>query len=161
MWKKRGRLTKEERFWEKVDKRGPKDCWEWLGATANGYGQIRWGPPPSHKREQAHRVSYALARGAIPEGLVIDHLCKNRPCVNPAHLEVVTVKENTARGDSPQAIFLRKGVCKRGHPTDNAYYNKNAKLPDGTTRMAHRCRECHAMALKRYYQKKKKKKKKH
>ena len=78
-------------------------CWIWIGElNRNGYGRIKiFG-----KRLMAHRVIYELLVGAIPERLVLDHLCKNRCCVNPNHLEPVTVKENTHRGNA--LLFIKK-----------------------------------------------------
>lgn len=84
--------TLEERFWAKVDKSG--DCWEWTASKgSHGYGQIGRGAP-SKAVLLAHRVSYEIANGPIPHGMVIDHICHNRGCVNPDHLRVVTQKQN-------------------------------------------------------------------
>ncbi|MGO3650436.1 HNH endonuclease signature motif containing protein [Agrococcus casei] len=71
----------------------------------------------------AHRFAYADSRGAIPEGLEIDHLCRNRSCVNPKHLEAVSKRENLARGYAVPAINARKTHCKRGHEftAENTY----------------------------------------
>lgn len=87
--------TLDERFWEKVDRRGPDECWPWLAATSQGYGifHVRVGEPLA----RAHRFSYGLLVGAIPDGLVLDHLCRNRACVNPEHLEPVTYRVNNLR----------------------------------------------------------------
>ncbi|NKR52965.1 HNH endonuclease [Rhodococcus hoagii] len=94
------------RFWAKVDKSG--DCWNWTAATDRyGYG-LFW--PERRTSTKAHRFSYELAVGEIRDGLVVDHLCRNRRCVNPSHLEPVTSAENTRRGIQPQ-----KGKCLRGH----------------------------------------------
>lgn len=102
----------EKRFWAKVEKTG--SCWLWLGAkVGNGYGQINL---DGHRRVYAHRLSWELAHGAIQEGLDIDHLCRNRGCVNPAHMEVVTNRTNVLRGTGPTAANARKTECKRGHP---------------------------------------------
>ena len=81
-----------DRFWPRVEK-GP-NCWEWTGARgSSGYGQISsGGPRPSAL--YAHRVSYELAVGPIPEGMQIDHTCHNSACVNPEHLRIVTLKQN-------------------------------------------------------------------
>lgn len=99
-WKKHGttddlRPSVEQRFWAKVDRRGSDECWPWTGAKLqHGYGHLKVGEsyPP------AHRVAYELLVGPIPEGLQIDHLCRVRDCVNPAHLEPVTNAENGRRG---------------------------------------------------------------
>jgi len=108
----------EERFWECVDKNGsiparhPElgPCWEWTGYRnpTSGYGQLGGG-------HYVHCLSYQLNVGVIPEGLVVDHLCQNRSCVNPAHLEPVTTQINFLRSDHPNAIAIRTGRCKRGH----------------------------------------------
>ena len=83
----------EIRFWAKVDKRGPIECWNWLATTRWGYGMIGRG---GHHSETlcAHRFSYELLVGPIPSGMVLDHICHNRACVNPAHLRLATRKQN-------------------------------------------------------------------
>lgn len=91
-------------------------CWEWTGAlTASGYAEIRRTP----KTLRVHRVMYELFVGPIPEGLVLDHLCRNLRCVRPAHLEPVTQRENLARGISRSA----QTHCANGHEftSDNTY----------------------------------------
>lgn len=94
-----------DRFWNKVDKSG--SCWEWTACIRpDGYGVFGLNKVVVY----AHRVAYELTRGPIPSGLEIDHLCRNRSCVNPDHLEVVNHKENMARG-----IHATKTHCKNGH----------------------------------------------
>lgn len=66
----------------------------------------------------AHRVAYELCIGPIPTGLTIDHLCRNTRCVNPKHLEAVTLRENILRGTGPTAHNAAKSACRRGHPFD-------------------------------------------
>lgn len=109
-------LSVEDRFWLKVE-RGPEDkCWEWQGARSHGYGEITL----NGKKCKAHRVAYELMVGPIPEGLVLDHLCRNHPCVNPSHLEAVTHLENVRRGDSGKKDRI-KTHCPQGH----RYWGKN------------------------------------
>jgi len=95
----------EERFWDKVawssdhwaEPHPVSACWEWLGARSDaGYGQIR-ADKPDWTVMYAHRLAYELERDEIPHGLHIDHLCKNRRCCNPWHLEPVTLAENNKR----------------------------------------------------------------
>jgi len=103
--------TPAERFWEKVAP-SVDACWEWLGwIRPNGYGTFWAG-----KTLSAHRFAYELFYGAIPEGMVIDHLCRNRSCVRPDHLEAVSQRENVIeRGTAPHVVAARNGTCMRGH----------------------------------------------
>ena len=104
------------RFWRNVDKSGPQwngsNCWLWTGClTPRDYGQIT-----IHTvRSFAHRLSYEWTVGPIPDGLVIDHLCRNPPCVNPAHLEPVTQRVNVLRGESLPARYATRTHCINGH----------------------------------------------
>jgi hypothetical protein len=119
-----------KRFWAKVNAFGP--CWEWVAyCDPCGYGRFGNGPDGE---VMAHRVAWLLLIGPIPEGMELDHLCRNRPCVNPDHLEVVTRLENVRRTPKPGAKF--KSHCHRGHPMsgDNLYVS-----PTSGNRT---CREC-------------------
>lgn len=93
------------------------ECWLWTGTRIRtGYGRVRRGGVLL----LAHRAVFEELRGPIPDGMELDHLCRNRACVNPAHLEPVTARENFARGYNPCAINARKTHCPRGHPYDAA-----------------------------------------
>lgn len=82
----------EARFWQKVDRRGPNDCWPWTKARdRQGYGQTKFS---SRQSQKAHRVAYTLTHGAIPAGLMICHRCDSPPCCNPAHLYAGTSADN-------------------------------------------------------------------
>jgi hypothetical protein len=104
-------------------------CWEWDGKRfPTGYGKMRIGNPPLENC--AHRWSYRLFKGPIPESLEIDHLCRNRCCVNPDHLEAVTHQENVRRGlggKETGAMHRAKTHCRNGHPYsgDNLYLYPN------------------------------------
>lgn len=92
-------LTLQERFWAKVNKDAPGGCWEWTaGATSKGYGAIGTGG----RVKSAHRFSWELTNGPIPDGMAIDHRCANRRCVNPGHLRVLTVAQNNQHLTGPQ-----------------------------------------------------------
>lgn len=108
----------QRRFWARCDRSGgPDTCWSWTAArSAAGYGQIRFGG----KLVLAHHVALWLDGRMLSMHMVCDHLCRNRACVNPRHIEVVTRRENTLRGDAPTAQHARQVRCLRGHPFDDA-----------------------------------------
>lgn len=112
-------------------------CWNWMGRkTRNGYGIAQVGKSGT----TAHRRLMSLLCD-VPANLVVDHLCSNRACLNPTHLEVVTQRENTLRA-------VRKDACPQGHPYDD---QNRIVLRNGHWR----CRECHrARELARYHHKK-------
>lgn len=136
---------REGRFWGRVHK--TSDCWNWTGAHSSyGYGVFHVGA--AKHRMFAHRVSYILEHGTIPDGLSLDHLCRNRSCVNPSHLEPVTSYENMRRGESTAARNARKTHCVHGHQftTTNTYVYRGRRM----------CRECQRNLDRAYMQRKKK-----
>ena len=147
----------EVRFWPKVDKAGPLPdrsdplvtapetaCWLWIGATTSqGYGTIS----VDGRADLAHRVSLRLS--GIRPGEQTDHLCRRRLCVNPGHLEVVTIRENTSRGQGKAAGALRDNVCKWGHPLSGGNLSWTA---NGRWR---KCKECARLATEKYRTRKK------
>lgn len=96
-------------------------CWLWTAAVRNGYGRMTV-RRATHKTA-AHRVAYEVFVGPIPHGMTLDHLCRVRCCVNPEHLEPVTMRENIRRGTSPVAQnihgAMREGYCQNGHSWDD------------------------------------------
>lgn len=134
------------RFDEKVELDPKTGCWEWQACRCSGgYGNFR------HKGRVvvAHRLAYETLVGPIPEGLDIDHLCRNRKCVNPHHLEPVTRRENILRGEGQGAKHARKTHCQHGHPLsgENLYIN-----PASGQRV---CRECLRGFTRAYHARKK------
>lgn len=123
-----------ERFWSKV-LAVPSGCWEWsTAALRGGYGHLRF----NDGYVSAHRHAYSVLVEAIPPGLTIDHLCRNRSCVRPDHMEVVTLRENILRSANPAAHNARKTRCLRGHV-----------LPAYVEGVKRRCEVCVAELLRR------------
>lgn len=123
------RKTKLERFTEKYEINPDTGCWEWTAATNNsGYGMF--------DHQLVHRYAYEAMVGSIPPGLTIDHLCRVRNCVNPAHLEAVTSQVNILRGNTLAAANAAKTECPQGHPLIDENILKS-KLPKRA------CKTCH------------------
>jgi hypothetical protein len=121
-----------------------KGCWNWIGFTrSDGYGYFYLkSEKPKVEQFYAHRVAFVHYKNIdIPWPLCIDHLCRNRKCVNPDHMELVTQQENTLRGISPFAVNRRKTHCRRNHPLKgkNLYVYKGGR----------HCRKCIAFSQKR------------
>ena len=134
----------EERFWEKVEKTD-SGCWLWRGApTGSGYGTSTLDDKrESYKFVVEHRYAYELIVGPIPDGLVLDHLCRNRNCVNPEHLDPVPQRENALRGLKGRLLTH----CAHGHPLtpENVYVQQT-----GERRGRRRCKVCHNERRVRY-----------
>lgn len=107
-------------------------CWDWpLATNEAGYGVMQ----VNGISKRAHREIYERVIGTIPDDMVLDHLCRNRSCVNPLHLEPVTLEENILRGMGPPAVNARKTHCANGH----AFTAENTRILRGKER---ECREC-------------------
>ncbi|HEV8574745.1 MAG TPA: HNH endonuclease signature motif containing protein [Dehalococcoidia bacterium] len=142
---RRGRSRKStpaERFARMVRANEATGCVLWLGSkTLDGYGKFR----VDGKNTSAHRWAYEQAKGPIPPGMHLDHLCRQRSCVNADHLEAVTPYENTLRGDHVAAIAAHRQTCARGHPwTDASTYRRG--------RYGRSCRTCGAENKRRQQQ---------
>lgn len=134
-------LSVLERFESKYIPEPNSGCWIWLAGTATeGYGKF-W---VDGATDLAHRVSWRLAGRATPSNTELDHLCRNRLCCNPDHLEPVSHRENMLRGVSPTALTARSNFCKNGHEftVENTYYLANGWR---------RCHACGRAAAKRCY----------
>lgn len=134
------RLLTAEDLWTRVDVQAASVCWPYLGSLAtNGYGQMYF----DGRRHMAHRVAYELTKGRIPEGLAIDHLCRNRACCNPGHLEAVTPLENSRRAPAWKGNLTH---CPQGHPYtgDNLYVR-----PTDGARICVTCRDRYSLRAKR------------
>lgn len=125
-----GRITHTpEDIWERID---VGLCWEWNDSLRDGYAWINWA---CFDRNYAHQIIWEMLVGPIPDGLELDHLCRNRKCVNPDHLELVTRLENMRRGYAPTMVASRLGICKRGHvlTMETTYANPSKKQPNART----------------------------
>lgn len=123
-----------EMFWLRADRRGDTECWNWKQRLLpNGYGRIN--DSRNGTRPYAHRVSYELSRGSIPNGFEVHHLCGNKACVNPAHLEALSVADHRGLG-------WGRTHCPHGHEytAENTYVNpKGVKV----------CRACNARSKRK------------
>lgn len=128
-------MTLGERFWSKVDKVVESPCWLWTSALGRGGYPLFW-MGENRRAARAHRLAYEDMVGPIPAGLTLDHLCRVRHCVNPAHLEPCTAGENAKRSpNAPYNVWGRATHCRRGH-----------EFTAATTAIHHGRRECRACA---------------
>ncbi len=125
------------RFWDKIQYEG--ECWIWQ-ASKNQYGYGKYFH--NGRLQGSHRVAYEAIVGPVTKGLELDHLCRNRACVNPIHLEPVTHQVNLLRGQGFNAINARKTHCKRGHEliAENLYTRKGKR----------RCNACHVITAREW-----------
>lgn len=138
-------MTPLERFTTKYVVNEETGCWEWQNTLVwNGYGIFYVGGG----NVRAHRFAYEHFVGSIPDGLALDHLCRVRHCVNPAHLEPVTLVENIMRGEGVTALNARKTHCKHGHAFDEGNTLFRARSTGGFRR---ECRRCHREQEQRRY----------
>lgn len=126
------RKSATPRILSRVGNLGGDGCWTWEGGLHKGYGTAL---DETGRSTKVHRIVYRWLVGPIPEGLTLDHLCRNRACVRPSHLEPVTVRENILRGVGPTAREARKTHCKWGHEfsAENTRWDK----------LGRRCGICH------------------
>jgi hypothetical protein len=140
--------TLSERFFYSIGQQPFNQCWSWRGfVQINGYGRIGKGPRGSGYY-MAHRAAWLIFYGSIPDGLVIDHLCRNRACVNPTHLRVCTQRENILAGTGASAENILKTVCPQGHSLSDAYIVTHAN-----GNRSRKCRQCKRKQGKSYYDK--------
>ena len=140
------RLHDSASIWPRIESRLNKDndCWVWTGTKGpSGYGQIGIRVNGKPNTRYVHRISYQVFIGPIPKDREIDHLCRNRSCANPKHLELVTHRENILRGNTFAAKQAAQTHCWRGHEFDF----KNTQIG---TKGERRCRKCNVIKTREH-----------
>lgn len=136
------RIPATVRFEQHYEPEPNSGCWIWIGASLdNGYGRFL---NDAQRVVPAHRFAFERAGGVIPLGYDPDHLCRVRSCVNPAHIEPVTRRENTRRGVGVVAAHMASVACPRGHPYDETVRTRT------TIGVGRRCIRCSRAAYRRY-----------
>jgi hypothetical protein len=135
------------RFWNKVKHNTHTGCWEWQGEAPHGYGRVS----SRGKSVLAHRFAYQAIVGEIPQGLVLDHVCRVRSCVNPGHLEAVTPGENSRRSPLVRKMVEESAAERRSRthcPKGHEYSGTNLIVNKNNQRI---CRECRRQANRDHY----------
>jgi len=134
-----------ERFLNRIENVSESGCWLWVGSLRGGYGILY----AQGRRVSVHRYSYEWFVGPVPQGFLLDHLCRVRNCVNPDHLEPVTNRENVLRGIGPTAENARKTHCIRGHALtgENLYVNQGSRYCQACFRLRRQGRRSGRVAV--------------
>lgn len=138
------------RFWSHVQVGAPTVCWPWLGCKGRGYGHFTIA---TKRVVRAHRVAYEIMIGPTPgEGFdQIDHLCRNRACCNPAHMEVVSAQVNNLRGNSMASRHSKKTHCPQGHPLEGTNLHLKPRKNGKFARVCLTCRRSQQRVLNTKY----------
>lgn len=131
----------KKRFWNNVSATSAEGCWNWNGPISiYGYGRLMESVGNRKTKQlMAHRFAYEEVIGKIEEGMTIDHVCRNKSCVNPAHMEIVTRGENSTRAHSKNMNAMRDNCCIRGHKIEGENVVLE-KRKNGSQRK--RCKAC-------------------
>lgn len=126
---------RKARVWSRVNVSGPDECWLWNGPIGHeGYGYVSW----AGRNHTSHRAVWESVFGPAAQGMEVDHLCRNRACCNPKHLELVEKAVNVLRGVSPPALNARKTHCPIGHPLEGS----NLIVGNRSGKVFRQCRLC-------------------